>query len=102
RNEIYWASRASGAFRGETALHVRPIGPAPEIAGPRPMVDALPQHYRNRLRRIHHVPSLAYRIAMIAGGRLDATFVKPNARDWDLAAADLILSEAGGQLRDRE
>ena len=35
-------------------------------------------------------------MAMIADGALDATFVKPNAQDWDLAAADLILREAGG------
>jgi myo-inositol-1(or 4)-monophosphatase len=35
---------------------------------------------------------------MVASGVLDATFVKPNAHDWDIAAADLILREAGGQL----
>ena len=35
---------------------------------------------------------------MIADGALDATFVKPNSHDWDLAAADLILREAGGTL----
>ena len=29
---------------------------------------------------------------------LDASFVKPNSHDWDLAAADLILREAGGQV----
>ena len=45
-----------------------------------------------------YIPSLAYRIAMVADGTLDATFVKPNAHDWDLAAADLILREAGGAL----
>jgi myo-inositol-1(or 4)-monophosphatase len=37
---------------------------------------------------------------MIAAGKLDATFVKPNAHDWDIAAADLILTEAGGALLD--
>lgn len=35
---------------------------------------------------------------MIADARLDGTFVKPNAHDWDLAAADLILHEAGGTI----
>ena len=43
----------------------------------------------------------AYRIAMVAHGRLDASFVKPNSHDWDPAAADLILEEAGGRLPDR-
>ena len=37
---------------------------------------------------------------MVACGELDATFVKPNAHDWDLAAADLILREAGGRVLD--
>jgi myo-inositol-1(or 4)-monophosphatase len=44
------------------------------------------------------VPSLAYRLAMIADGRIDGTIVKRNSHDWDLAAADLILSRAGGAL----
>ena len=34
-------------------------------------------------------------------GQLDATFVKANSHDWDLAAADLVLSEAGGSVVDR-
>ena len=45
-----------------------------------------------------HVPSLAYRLAMVGDGRLDATLVRPNSNDWDLAAADLIIESAGGRL----
>ncbi len=45
-----------------------------------------------------HVPSLAYRLAMVADGRIDGTVVKRNSHDWDLAAADLILERAGGAL----
>lgn len=51
---------------------------------------------------IPYIPSLAYRIAMVASGALDATFVKPNSHDWDLAAADLILRRAGGGLVERD
>lgn len=102
REEIFWATRDGGAFRNDVALRVRAVGTTPEIAGPKPMVDALPQGLRDTLRRIHYIPSLAYRIAMIAGSTLDATFVKPDAHDWDLAAADLILSEAGGAIRNRD
>lgn len=35
---------------------------------------------------------------MVARGDLAGTFVRPNSHDWDLAAADLILSEAGGNV----
>ncbi|WP_395664271.1 3'(2'),5'-bisphosphate nucleotidase CysQ [Methylocella sp.] len=44
------------------------------------------------------VPSLAMRIAYVASGRLDAGFASENSNDWDIAAADLILEEAGGRL----
>lgn len=44
------------------------------------------------------VPSLAYRLALVAGGEIDGAFAHSGAHDWDIAAADLILSEAGGTL----
>ena len=68
------------------------------IGGPKPMLDAALPHLHRAVQRAQYVPSLAYRIAMVAEGTLDATFIKPNAQDWDVAAADLILAEAGGQL----
>jgi myo-inositol-1(or 4)-monophosphatase len=44
------------------------------------------------------VPSLALRLARVATGALDGTFTAPNSHDWDLAAADLLVHEAGGLL----
>jgi myo-inositol-1(or 4)-monophosphatase len=52
------------------------------------------------IRRVSHIPSLAYRLAMAADGRIDGTIVKRDSHDWDLAAADLILERAGGALTD--
>ncbi len=52
------------------------------------------------VHRVKHVPSLAYRLAMVADGRIDATIVKRDSHDWDLAAADLILERSGGALTD--
>jgi myo-inositol-1(or 4)-monophosphatase len=45
--------------------------------------------------RVH---SLALRLARVADGTLDAAFASHTARDWDLAAADLLVHEAGGAL----
>ncbi|MDH3195231.1 MAG: 3'(2'),5'-bisphosphate nucleotidase CysQ [Hyphomicrobiales bacterium] len=45
-----------------------------------------------------YVPSLALRFAMVADGAFDAAFARPNAHDWDLAACDLLVHEAGGIL----
>ena len=44
------------------------------------------------------VPSLALRIAQVADGRLDIAYGSGNAHDWDLAAADLLVQEAGGRV----
>lgn len=49
-------------------------------------------------RKPRFVASLAYRIALVASGEIDVAIAKSNARDWDLAAADLLVHEAGARL----
>jgi myo-inositol-1(or 4)-monophosphatase len=46
------------------------------------------------------IPSLALRITKVAAGALDACLISANSHDWDIAAADLIVEEAGGRLAD--
>jgi len=98
RGETYCAVKGQGAFKNGGRLAIGPASERPSVAGPKPFIDAMPQPWLERLERRAYIPSLACRIAMIADGSLDATFVKANAHDWDLAAADLILREAGGRL----
>lgn len=98
RNQTYWASLNGGAFLNGAPVVMREPRSDPVIGGPNVMIDALPPDLKSAVIRAKYVPSLALRIAMVAEGTLDATFVKPNARDWDIAAADLILHEAGGQI----
>lgn len=42
--------------------------------------------------------ALANRLVQVVGGDLDAAVARPNAHDWDIAAAHLILEEAGARL----
>jgi myo-inositol-1(or 4)-monophosphatase len=44
------------------------------------------------------IHSLALRLARVATGAIDAALAGPNSHDWDLAAADLLVHEAGGTL----
>ncbi len=44
------------------------------------------------------VRSLALRLARVAQGALDIAVAGGNSHDWDLAAADLLVHEAGGAL----
>jgi len=40
--------------------------------------------------------SIAYRVSLVASGSFDVAITMAETHDWDLAAADLILREAGG------
>ena len=101
KSEIFVAEAGRGAFKNGAAVRVRQPGDCLDVAGPKQFVQAMPAELRDISRTVPYIPSLAYRVAMVASGDLDATFVKPNAQDWDLAAADLLLREAGGQVLDQ-
>ncbi|WP_157016961.1 3'(2'),5'-bisphosphate nucleotidase CysQ [Mesorhizobium xinjiangense] len=100
RKEHFHAQAGRGAFLDGKEIAVRKAGWHPVIGGPKAMIEAVPANLRARLQTTGYIPSLAYRVATIARGEIDGTFVKPNAHDWDLAAADLILHEAGGGILD--
>lgn len=100
-DELYVADAAGRVEKNGVPLAIRPHDGPVRVSA----VDDLMKRFAPSLgltERVARIPSLAYRLAMIADGRLDATFVKPSAHDWDLAAADLILTNAGGGVRDVE
>ena len=44
--------------------------------------------------------SIAYKIALVAKGEIDIAISFTKKNDWDIAAADLILQEAGGNINE--
>lgn len=46
--------------------------------------------------------SIAYRMTLVADGRFDASVTLNPKSDWDIAAADLIVTEAGGVTTDSD
>jgi len=100
RTELIEAGKGIGASQNGAAIHVKlpSSGEQVTIASARNMVTALSESWRDRAKVHPYVPSLAYRIAMVARGDIAGTFIRPNSHDWDLAAADLILSESGGAI----
>lgn len=98
-DEFFFATRGQG-----TVLNGSPIAPAPgvaicfpKIAGPKPLVERL-GGMREDESLYPRIGSLALRLVRVAEGRLDAAFAGGHSRDWDLAAADLIVHEAGGEM----
>lgn len=100
RTEVFESAKGCGSFLNERRLAMAALKTPLRVAGPKQFVTPFSGSINRQVEMVGHVPSLAYRIAAIASDQFDATFIKPNAHDWDLAAADLILAEAGGTLVD--
>jgi myo-inositol-1(or 4)-monophosphatase len=98
-DEVFCATTSGPALRNGLPISVAALDKAPlQISAPGDAFSRLPETFRTGARRVPHIPSLAYRIAMVADGRLHATLVRPDCHDWDIAAAELILMRSGGRL----
>ncbi len=97
-NETYIASIDEGAWLNGHRLSPGKVIVPPRISGPKPLVDKLAELSGHKIDDVSFIPSLAYRMAMVAGGQLEGTFARANSHDWDIAAADIILHEAGASL----
>jgi myo-inositol-1(or 4)-monophosphatase len=98
-DEMFSAIAGSGAFHNGAAIAVDPgtTLAGARVAGPKTYLRQLSAQAPNIIAepKIH---SLALRLARVAQGRLDIAFASFNSHDWDLAAADLLVHEAGGML----
>ncbi len=102
-DKLYTASAGAGAYlngapiragsrdnlTGASILAAKPTFAAENWRGPVPDVSRV---YR---------PSLAYRLSLVAEGRFDAMLTLRPTWEWDIAAGDLILREAGAHTSDR-
>src|SRR5262249_51594309 len=97
--EFFFAARGQGATLNDR----RVLGSGGDdldfsrMAGPKPLVQRLSSSPEEIA--IHpRIGSLALRLCRVADGRLDAAFAGGQSRDWDLAAANLIVQEANGKM----
>lgn len=95
---LYLAQKGQGSTKGGDALKVVAPRDPLLVGGPKPFFDAHKNAFPMAIERTRHVPSLALRIAYVAEGKIDGAFIKIGAHDWDIAAAMLILQEAGGDV----
>jgi myo-inositol-1(or 4)-monophosphatase len=96
---MYFAALGQGAFCNEQPLSTSLGGglDRARVAGPRRHLDRLEQLVP-QIAPQPRVHSLALRLARVAQGALDAALVSSSSRDWDLAAAALLVHEAHGAL----
>lgn len=99
--QTFGAVAGGGAKLGERTLTVASVQPpAVRVTGPRSFQTSVDRTLSQRVEKLPFVPSLAYRLAMLAADEVDLALARASAKDWDLAAADLIVHEAGGALTD--
>jgi myo-inositol-1(or 4)-monophosphatase len=100
-DEFFFAAAGEGATCNGDAIRVQ------EGAGLEGARLLGPKRYLGSLAELHpsivplpRIGSLALRLARVANGQVDIAIVGGNSHDWDLAAADLLVHEAGGVLTD--
>ncbi len=99
QDTLYLATAGEGATVNGVAAAVSKGAAFDGIkaAGPKPMLERLGNVVPTMIAE-PKVFSLALRLARVAAGTLDLAFASNNSHDWDLAAADLLVHEAGGTL----
>jgi myo-inositol-1(or 4)-monophosphatase len=98
----WWAVKGDGSFRdGEPLSELRP-GPLEvlgiETARPELVAAAAPAIEASGARRIRALGSVAMTLCLVAAGQLDAMVSLRPIRSVDAAAAQLLVTEAGGAV----
>jgi myo-inositol-1(or 4)-monophosphatase len=98
-DEFFFAGRGQGATLN--GITVRATAGTDmdfsRMAGPKPLVQRLSPSLEE-ITLYPRIGSLALRLCRVAHGHLDAAFAGGQSRDWDLAAANLIVQEANGRM----
>ena len=97
-SELFLATAGGGVTRNGMPISVTNGGLAgTRISGPKRILERMAAQGTGivPMPRVH---SLALRLARVAHGELDAAMAGGNGHDWDLAAADLLVHEAGGVM----
>jgi myo-inositol-1(or 4)-monophosphatase len=98
-DELFIASNESGTTKNGKRARANSVR-SPQgtrMAGNKMRVDQL-IHAGIAIEAAPKIHSLALRIARVATGELDAALATGSSHDWDLAAADLLVHEAGAVL----
>jgi myo-inositol-1(or 4)-monophosphatase len=98
----WWAVKGQGAFRDGEALPRLQPGPLEvlglETARPELVAAAAAAIEASEARRIRALGSVAMTLCLVAAGQLDAMLSLRPIRSVDAAAAQLLVTEAGGAV----
>jgi myo-inositol-1(or 4)-monophosphatase len=98
-DELFLAQAGAGASRNGLPIVATPGRDLRGIkaAGPKRLLQELVDAHPD-IVPMPRIGSLALRLTRVAQGAIDVAFAGEDSHDWDLAAADLLVHEAGGAL----
>jgi len=98
-DELFLAAAGAGATRNGSPIAATGGSDlrGARVAGPRRYLESL-SAISPAIVIEPKVNSLALRLTRVAQGVFDVAFASHHSHDWDLAAADLLVHEAGGTL----
>ena len=98
--ELFSAEKAKGAYCNAKKLKVNNKKYLEDcnLAISQSEYKKINKYFLYEKSKIITMGSIAYKIALVAKGNIDITLSLTQKSDWDLAAASLILEEAGGVI----
>ncbi|MBI2962764.1 MAG: 3'(2'),5'-bisphosphate nucleotidase CysQ [Deltaproteobacteria bacterium] len=102
RDELFAAARGAGATLDGRPVHVTPTA---DLARARVLASRSEnergewERFRGRFA-IDLCGSVAYKLALVAAGRADATFTLSAKNEWDICSSACLIECAGGRVSD--
>ena len=99
--EFFFSKKNNGSFCNEKEINVDNKGKLDEcsIAISSSEKSQLESYSFFNKKKIIKMGSIAYKIALVAKGTIDIALSFTKKNDWDIAAADLLVNEAGGEIK---
>ena len=102
KDRLYAAARGAGTTLNGSPVTVSPAADplGAQVLATRPNME--PGHWPGGVPAFTRVyrPSLAYRMALVGEGRFDGMVTFRKSWEWDIAAGDILIREAGGIVTD--
>lgn len=102
KDEMFWAARGVGCHVDGSQAHV---SVATDLRNAR-LLASRSEVSRGEWRQyeglaiVNPTGSVAYKLALVAAGRGDASFSRSPKSEWDIASGAVLLAEAGGRFTD--
>jgi myo-inositol-1(or 4)-monophosphatase len=101
-HEMFWSARGMGCHLNAEPVRVtrtRALRRANVLASRSETARGEWEVFHGRLK-VSPTGSVAYKLALVAAGKGDATFTRSPKSEWDIASGAALLAEAGGTMTD--